>query len=52
MNVQLRQKEAGYLLPTDIIFQTFYWSQVKSRLGWQINVFDFTSENLTGDVLV
>jgi lipid II:glycine glycyltransferase (peptidoglycan interpeptide bridge formation enzyme) len=52
MNIQLRQKEAGYLLPTDIIFQTFYWSQVKSRLGWKINVFDFTSESLADDVLV
>ncbi len=55
MKLELEQKETRSLLPTDIIFQTFYWSRVKSRIGWEAKAFDFTSSGsstLAGDVLV
>lgn len=53
MNVHLKLKQAASLIPTDILFQTTYWSQVKSRLGWAPKAFDFESSNgRQGDVLV
>ena len=52
MNIELTLKETRSLLPTDIIFQTFFWSQVKSRLGWEAMAFDFNSPKLEGDILV
>jgi lipid II:glycine glycyltransferase (peptidoglycan interpeptide bridge formation enzyme) len=52
MHIRLRQKEAGKLLPTDIVFQTGLWGTVKSRLGWKPLAFDFASSELDGDVLV
>ncbi|PKN67556.1 MAG: peptidoglycan bridge formation protein FemAB [Deltaproteobacteria bacterium HGW-Deltaproteobacteria-15] len=52
MKVHLKQKDAGKLLPTDIVFQTVFWGDVKSRLGWKPLAFDFTSSGPYGDVLV
>ncbi|HOE15979.1 MAG TPA: peptidoglycan bridge formation glycyltransferase FemA/FemB family protein [Syntrophorhabdaceae bacterium] len=52
MNVKLQRKEVKYLFPTDIVFQTFYWSQVKLHLGWEVMAFDISSSHFSGDVLV
>ena len=52
MKMHLYQKEASQLLPTDIIFQSAFWSDVKSRLGWKPLAFDFASSGPDGDVLV
>lgn len=52
IHIDLRQKEAGKLLPTDIVFQTGLWSDVKSRLGWKPLAFDFTCAGRDGDMLV
>jgi len=52
VDVFLKPKEAKTLLPTDILFQTVFWSQVKARLGWKALAFDFSSSSLRGDVLV
>jgi lipid II:glycine glycyltransferase (peptidoglycan interpeptide bridge formation enzyme) len=52
MKMHLNQKEASRLLPTDIVFQSAFWSDVKSRLGWKSLVFDFTSSGPDGDVLI
>lgn len=52
MKITLKQKEAGEVFPTDIVFQTAFWSAVKSRLGWESLAFDLTSPGLQGDVLV
>ncbi|MDX9787645.1 MAG: peptidoglycan bridge formation glycyltransferase FemA/FemB family protein [Desulfobacterales bacterium] len=52
IKIRLRQKEAGRLLPTDIVFQTGFWSTVKSHLGWTPLAFDFTSSGSDGDFLV
>ncbi len=52
MKIQLKQKETEEVLPSDIVFQTAFWSAVKSRLGWRSLAFDLTSPGLQGDVLV
>lgn len=52
MKIDLEPKKVYKLLPTDILFQTAFWSQVKSQLGWKPHAFDFSSLGLTGDVLV
>ena len=53
MNISIQPKETSTLAPTDILFQTAYWSQVKSRLGWQPIAFDFqTSTGQQGDMMV
>lgn len=52
MKIHLQQKEAQELHPTDIVFQTPFWSAVKSRLGWKPLAFDYTSSGPDGDVLV
>lgn len=52
MKVSLEKKETEFLFPTDIVFQTFFWSQVKSRLGWKAKAFDFSSSGPSGDLLV
>jgi lipid II:glycine glycyltransferase (peptidoglycan interpeptide bridge formation enzyme) len=52
MNIDLRQKDACTLLPTDILFQTVFWSKVKSQLGWEPHAFDLSSSEATGDILV
>ncbi len=53
MNIDLQPKKVSALLPTDIPFQTAYWSEVKSRLGWQPAAFDYrSSTGQAGDVLL
>lgn len=52
MNISLRQKDACSLLPTDILFQTVFWSRVKSQLGWEPHAFDLSSSQAAGDILV
>jgi lipid II:glycine glycyltransferase (peptidoglycan interpeptide bridge formation enzyme) len=52
MKIQLKQKETQEVFPTDIVFQTAFWSAVKSQLGWKSIAFDFSSPELQGDVLV
>jgi len=52
MNIQLQPKDVYGLIPTDILFQTVFWSQVKSQLGWKPFAFDFNSSALQGDILV
>ncbi|MDY0187644.1 MAG: hypothetical protein RBR16_06955 [Syntrophus sp. (in: bacteria)] len=41
MNIDVEPKKIHKLFPTDILFQTTYWGQVKSRLGWTPLAFDF-----------
>lgn len=53
MKVDLHPKKIHALFPTDILFQTTYWSKVKSILGWKPIAFDFqTSVGYHGDILV
>jgi len=52
MKIHLQQKESRALIPTDILFQTGFWSKVKSQLGWKPLAFDFASSDSMGDVLV
>lgn len=52
MKIALEPKEAGRIFPTDIVFQTAFWSAVKSQLGWKSLAFDLTFPGLEGDVLV
>lgn len=49
--LDLCAKPPQALLPTDIFFQTPYWAQVKSRLGYKPLAFDLESRRC-GDVLV
>jgi lipid II:glycine glycyltransferase (peptidoglycan interpeptide bridge formation enzyme) len=50
--MKLHPKAPSSLCPTDILFQTTYWSQYKSRLGWKTFAFDYDSNAAEGDVLV
>ncbi|GAB6113095.1 lipid II:glycine glycyltransferase FemX [Desulfomicrobium salsuginis] len=50
--VDLSSKTTAALLPTDILFQTPYWAQVKSRLGLRPRAFDIATGGPGGDVLV
>jgi lipid II:glycine glycyltransferase (peptidoglycan interpeptide bridge formation enzyme) len=52
MKINLAPKKVRALLPTDILFQTPYWGQVKSRLGVKPLAFDIKSPKPLGDVLV
>lgn len=53
MRIDVQLKKMDLLLPTDILFQTTYWGQVKSGLGWEPLAFDFLSEEgQYGDVLI
>ena len=53
MRIDVQPKKMDLLLPTDILFQTTYWGQVKSGLGWEPFAFDFLSEEgQYGDVLI
>jgi len=45
-------KRPGKLYPTDILFQSRYWSEVKARLGWKTYAFDIESSATGKDVLV
>ena len=50
--VDLSSKTTAALLPTDILFQTPYWAQVKSRLGLRPRAFEIATGGPGGDVLV
>lgn len=53
MNINIQPKKIQALHPTDILFQTAYWSRVKSHLGWKPVAFDFqSSTGQQGDVLL
>ncbi len=52
MDMRITRKPASSLLPTDIPYQTSWWSAVKTRLGWKPLAVDFTSTAAAGDVLV
>ncbi|MBP7736542.1 MAG: peptidoglycan bridge formation glycyltransferase FemA/FemB family protein [Spirochaetes bacterium] len=52
MDVILKHKESGALIPTIILHQTSLWSSIKSRLGWIPCAFDIISRNAEGDILV
>lgn len=52
MHVSTRPKSVDNLLPTDILFQTEYWAQVKARLGWQPSAFDIDGHRFPNDILV
>lgn len=49
---ELSSKRTDALLPTDILFQTGYWAQVKARLGYTPKAFDLAATERHGDVLV
>ena len=51
--MQIHPKNVGGLLPTDILFQTAYWAQVKARLGWAPHAFDLVPRaGYQGDLLI
>lgn len=50
--IDVLNKPTTALYPTDILFQTSYWAQVKSRLGIKSMAFDILSSEIWGDVLV
>lgn len=50
--LDIASKSTTALLPTDILFQTAYWAQVKARLGLRALAFDLLSAGPWGDVLV
>lgn len=53
MKINIQPKKIRALYPTDILFQTAYWSRVKSHLGWKPAAFDFqSSTGQQGDVLL
>lgn len=52
MKTSLKPKNPKALQPTDILFQTAFWGQVKSRLGWNPLAFDINAAGPSGDVLV
>ncbi|WP_310598630.1 peptidoglycan bridge formation glycyltransferase FemA/FemB family protein [Desulfobulbus sp.] len=52
MNVTIVPKRPGKLYPTDILFQSRYWSDVKARLGWKAYAFDIESTGIDKDMLV
>ncbi len=51
-DVDIRSKAMAALFPTDILFQTSYWAQVKARLGLQPRAFDIPTAGPGKDVLV
>lgn len=52
MEVMLQPKGSQALLPTDILFQSVYWGNVKRRLGWRAHAFDIDGKASTQDMLV
>ena len=50
--VDVIAKATNDLHPTDILFQTPYWAQVKSQMGMAPMAFDILSSETWGDVLV
>ena len=53
VTLQIQPKNIGGLQPTDILFQTAYWAQVKARLGWAPHAFDLVPRaGYQGDLLI
>ena len=52
LDMHLQPKKIPRLLPTDILFQTSFWGNFKSRLGWKSLAFDFLGNELEADILV
>lgn len=52
MDLTALPKDPRELLPTDILFQTSFWSEVKRKSGWMPLAADYTSAPADGDVLV
>lgn len=52
MQLSVTPKKVTHLLPTDIIFQTEYWAEVKARLGWQPCAYDIEDRESEKDMLV
>lgn len=50
--MDVQPKDAWVLYPTDILFQTPFWSEVKLHLGWKTHAFDFAFPGVEGDMLV
>lgn len=52
MKLEIVPKAEDSLYPTDIVFQTSFWGQVKSKLGWAASAFEVSTQDFQGDVLV
>lgn len=50
--VTLSSKKTERLLPTEILYQTKYWAEVKAQVGLKPLAFDIVSSEKWGDVLV
>jgi lipid II:glycine glycyltransferase (peptidoglycan interpeptide bridge formation enzyme) len=50
--IDVTSKAMNALLPTDILFQTSFWAQVKARLGLHPRAFDIQAAGPDKDVLV
>jgi lipid II:glycine glycyltransferase (peptidoglycan interpeptide bridge formation enzyme) len=52
MKLKIIPKSMYELYPTDILFQTSYWGQVKNKLGWEASAFELSLPASEADVLV
>jgi len=52
VHLTLTPKRPRELYPTDILFQSRYWGEVKSRLGWRTYAFEFDGAPAARDMLV
>ena len=52
MYLTLEPKQPRELYPTDILFQSRYWSEVKARLGWKTYAFEIDFPRPDKDMLV
>ncbi len=49
---KVEPKDAWSLYPTDILFQTPFWSEVKLQLGWKTFAFNIEYPGAKGDILI
>ncbi len=52
ITTNVEPKDAWSLYPTDILFQTPFWSEVKLQLGWKTHAFDYRALGVDGDILI
>lgn len=52
MFLSLKPKKPRELYPTDILFQSRYWGEVKARLGWKTYAYEIDSSRPGKDMLV
>lgn len=52
MCIAITPKTIHQLFPTEILFQTEYWANVKARLGWTPNAYDIDGNADGHDILV